>query len=470
MKRALVVGRDRRRLVLEAVARPDLVDPDALAQRGSPAAARSTARVSRAADPSPARSRAISTSIRPSHGRSRRRAPRLPCGRRGCAGARVSRCERRGSCRRAVCGSRGLRRGRPSRSLRPIGFLRASPSDLRRSVARNAAASGLDRRARTWPRATWSAERDPELRRRRPAIGAATTCSIFIASSVTIGSPASTASPAATWTRDDRARASARRPRPARRRGRGAAAARAARSTSGGGASRNATLRPATSRWTASPARTAATGGVVAVAGSGVDRSCLAPRPSSRTTRGVQPPARPAAGRRSRPSSARPPPPTPRRGSPRASAQSSGGQIRSSVSIRAWPSRTDRLADEPAQEAQVRRRARGRPSRRARRASRSSAVAPVRAVGDDLGEHRVEPAADLVALGDPGVDPDARRRPASASASTRPVAGRKPCLGVLGVEPRPRSRGRSTPTSRLREARAARRPRSGAGRRRGRGR
>ncbi len=38
-----------------------------------------------------------------------------------------------------------------------------------------------------------------------PGAPAATTCSIFIASSVTSGSPASTVSPASTWTREDRA-------------------------------------------------------------------------------------------------------------------------------------------------------------------------------------------------------------------------------------------------------------------------
>ncbi len=76
----LGVDRDRDRLVLEAVARPDLVDPDA-ALAGS---RRHQLAIRRAAGPSPARSgRSRSRSDR--SGRSRRRAPRCPTARR-CAG------------------------------------------------------------------------------------------------------------------------------------------------------------------------------------------------------------------------------------------------------------------------------------------------------------------------------------------------------------------------------------------------
>ena len=56
------------------------------------------------------------------------------------------------------------------------------------------------------------------------------------------------------------------------------------------------------------------------------------------------------------------------------------------------------------------------------------------AVGDDLGDHRVEVGRDGVALGDPGVDADARARrqvePDDAARGRREVA-----VGVLGVEP-----------------------------------
>ncbi|OAP23441.1 hypothetical protein A4R44_05639 [Amycolatopsis sp. M39] len=59
----------------------------------------------------------------------------------------------------------------------------------------------------------------------------------------------------------------------------------------------------------------------------------------------------------------------------------------------------------------------------------------VAAVGDDLGDHRVEVGGDRVALADAGVDPDARARgqqqPGDAAGGRREVAVR-----VLGVEPR----------------------------------
>ena len=74
----------------------------------------------------------------------------------------------------------------------------------------------------------------------------------------------------------------------------------------------------------------------------------------------------------------------------------------------------DRLADEPAQEPQVRGQAQHdglveRPRQPVQR------IRPVVAARDDLGEHRIEPATDLVALGDAGIDPDAvPRRPSKA--------------------------------------------------------
>ena len=93
----------------------------------------------------------------------------------------------------------------------------------------------------------------------------------------------------------------------------------------------------------------------------------------------------------------------------------------------------DRLAHEPAQEPQVRRHAehdrgierRGQPVQRRR---------PVRAVGDDLGQHRVEAARDLVPVRDAGVDPDAV---AARPAEVLEPSGRRqePVLGILGVQP-----------------------------------
>ncbi len=57
------------------------------------------------------------------------------------------------------------------------------------------------------------------------------------------------------------------------------------------------------------------------------------------------------------------------------------------------------------------------------------------AVGDDLGDHRVEVGRDLVALAHAGVDPDAR---ASGQVEQRDAArgGREVAVGILGVEPR----------------------------------
>src|SRR6478735_3028570 len=111
--------------------------------------------------------------------------------------------------------------------------------------------------ARSWPRTTWSAARTASSVT-RPDDAAATTCSIFIASTVTIASPASMVWPSATWTVKTAPgigeRTSTGPPiEPATWR---CAAARAAASTSGGNARRNARLRPSMSMWTVSPTRT----------------------------------------------------------------------------------------------------------------------------------------------------------------------------------------------------------------------
>ena len=57
----------------------------------------------------------------------------------------------------------------------------------------------------------------------------------------------------------------------------------------------------------------------------------------------------------------------------------------------------------------------------------------VRTPGDDLGQHRVEPTADVAAEADPGVDADALAgRPAQGLDSTG--RGQEAILGVLGIE------------------------------------
>ena len=60
-------------------------------------------------------------------------------------------------------------------------------------------------------------------------------------------------------------------------------------------------------------------------------------------------------------------------------------------------------------------------------------IRPVVPARDDLGEHRIEPATDLVALGDAGIDPDALAgRPSKALDA--PGRGQEAVLGILGVE------------------------------------
>ncbi len=90
------------------------------------------------------------------------------------------------------------------------------------------------------------------------------------------------------------------------------------------------------------------------------------------------------------------------------------------------------MPDEPAQEPQVRHKPEDeRLVERAREACEGHR--PILAMGHDLRQHRIEAAADLVALGHPGVDPDALPR---GPAKGLDPAGRReePRLGVLGVE------------------------------------
>ena len=106
--------------------------------------------------------------------------------------------------------------------------------------------------------------------------------------------------------------------------------------------------------------------------------------------------------------------------------------MRSSVSVRACAVANHRLADQPAQEPQVRGQTQhdGLVERPRQAVERICPVVPAR---DDLGEHRIEPATDLVALGDAGIDPDALPgRPSKALDA--PGRGQEPVLGILGVE------------------------------------
>ena len=296
-------------------------------------------------------------------------------------------------------------------------------------------------RRAVWPRATWSARRTATLGD-VPAIGAATTCSIFIASRVTIGSPAST-----TARRPRRGRRAPRpasapatspvrrrmvRDRPPGRPDRRRAAARAGTRRSGRRRRRGRSVADrATSRGrsAADPAR----------------RVPGAPRPApiapSRRRR--------RAGRRGRALSRQPPARSRSRRSERAAAaaqrlgrerrrvaaQSSGGQIRSRVSMRTSPSRTDGLPDEPAQEPQVRREAQDDGRRRARpRAGRAPPRGPGRQAISlaSIGSNR--PPTRVAEL-DPGVDPDARRPDGPAEAlAIAPGRGQESGLGVLGVQ------------------------------------
>ena len=210
-----------------------------------------------------------------------------------------------------------------------------------------------------------------------------------------------------------------------------------------------ATLRPATSTWAVPSAPTTAHDGRGSAGQPDqLDRAVARCRPSAtRRMRGRRPCAspRPTGRRRAGPSRPAPRRPVGRRrrgGRPGrgrhvvALAPSSGGQIRSRVSIRAAPSRDDGLADEPAQEAQVgrqpedhrlvegRRQARERrppgPGRR-RRSWRASGR---------TGRRPSVPSS---------IPASTRTRPSAVSgqrsASIVPVAGQEPGIGVLGVQP-----------------------------------
>ena len=90
------------------------------------------------------------------------------------------------------------------------------------------------------------------------------------------------------------------------------------------------------------------------------------------------------------------------------------------------------LADQPAQEPQVRRQTQHdglieRPRQAAQR------ICPVEPARDDLRQHRIEPATDLVALRDAGIDPHAVPDGPS-EALDAPCRRQEPVLGILGVE------------------------------------
>ena len=421
MKRELVAGRDRRRLVLEAVARPDLVDPDvAVGHRLAGDAVTSASASDAAAGPWPARSRAISDLDPRDSSTTAARYSSLPSG-------AASRRRRAAAWSSSELGA-GLRAG-SSGTGPPCVPRGAVPRRRHRSTPVDGAAAGRG--------ATWSPTRTRELgdatRRRRDD----DVLHLHRLERRRADRPASTASPDRDVDREDRARhrrVDARRGRRRAWAGRPGGPVDVGRRREPEGDApavdvdvddavradarprRPALPAPATSGATVAPAPSAADGGSAAA------RSA-ASRPASGSDRpGAAEPPRAAAAPGRRPAS-----------SARA-APSPGGQIRSSVSIRASPSRTTRLPDEPAQEAQVRDQPEDDRLVEGPREPRRAPRARSRAVGDDLGEHRVEARADHVADRDPGVHPDRRRRAASASASTRPVAGQEAGLGVLGVE------------------------------------
>jgi hypothetical protein len=95
-------------------------------------------------------------------------------------------------------------------------------------------------------------------------------------------------------------------------------------------------------------------------------------------------------------------------------------------------SEDDRLADQPAQEPQVRD---GAEDDRVVEGTCEplKGDGAIRAPGDDLGQHRVEPAADHASGHDAGIDPDAvAGRPAQGLDATR--RRQEPVLRILGVE------------------------------------
>ena len=122
-----------------------------------------------------------------------------------------------------------------------------------------------------------------------------------------------------------------------------------------------------------------------------------------------------------------------------------GGQIASSVSIRAWPRRTAgwRTSQRRNRRFVVRPRTTVSSSAAVRRPERLGAVG---AVGDDLGQHRVEPAGRPRRRRRSRRRRGSRRRPASGA----PRPGRSPA-GTRPPRPRrrggPRSRGRRRPRS-----------------------
>ncbi len=450
MKRALVSVGTGDRLVLEPVARPDLVDPDAA--RSSAAAIGAALdsderRIHRPLDagdldldpPEQVDRRGVLRRCR-----ARRRS--VGCASRGgaperlagagqrsvaeSAGRLLRRSWTRSVPRRAV--SRARRRRGPGRaatwsptrtsssSTRPASGRRDRVLHLHRLEGDDGVA-GLDRRA----------DRRPD-RQDRPGIGAPSSMR-----------PDRRGPPPRRWPRDRR-RAAGRVGRP--------------------------TLRPARSRWTASPTTDRLAGSIAAVAGS-LGRQADGPgRP------------RPMPGGRVGAALSRKPPP--QRASPgeqRAPA-AAPGLVRDPRALRPVVRRPDpiervgarlavaddRLADQPAQEPQVR----GQPQH--------DRLVERAASGGRAPSARSRPRATILAsIGSnrppttsPSATPASTRTPSPAGQrrrSIRPVAGRKPSSASSAYS----RTSTAWPVERDRRpgrTRAARRPRSGAGRRRGPGR
>ena len=208
------------------------------------------------------------------------------------------------------------------------------------------------------------------------------------------------------------------------------AAARAARSTSGGGASRNGTLRPSTSTY-ATPSASATVESLGRRSGRdgaghiaalkphlGRPRSAASRRPTDPLVRGARGRRRPSTTRHPGRSPARPSRPAARCGR----ACPCGPRRPGTTGWRTSQRRNRRFVTTPRTTVSSRAAAR-----------RSQRLGAIVAVGDDLRQHRVEARADLGAQLDPGVDPD----PGAGRPAQRldpPGRRQEAVLGVLGVQ------------------------------------
>ena len=163
-----------------------------------------------------------------------------------------------------------------------------------------------------------------------------------------------------------------------------------------------------------------------------MDGSCLVVGDEAQGRRGVEAEAVAGSAVASPPESARAAADQAASGIRARCAQSSGGQIRSSVFVRAWPSRTtgSRTSQRRNRRFVVRPSTTVASSARVSRSSASARSCPRAMILASIGSNRPT---DLVALGDAGIDPDAvAGRPSKALDA--PGRRQEAVLGVLGVE------------------------------------